>query len=427
EMPNLNQIMPGVQEPAPTPADEGIYKSGRTIYVAGHTLTLDNVNTRLGSHIDQVEERPFISGGSFWAEKATGDKSVVNIVNPNSETRFNSIYAGDYWYESNIPFELKLGEKTNYKTIIDNTIHTGGIMNNYSGDVKITIGGAVAPTFDYTKHTGNTDVEVNYSQYLGDIEFNGLRTLTLSNQAYVEVKKDSNFEVENLVVKDGSLLDLKSLNGNPIVNGDFTGDDTSAIYLNNDQTLKVNNLASGSIRLNNHSRIPSYTYSTENHVFLSANENSTMKLIICDEDIEYGLRVWESVNNGIKEYSLVEAIPLTGNVTISGTPKVGQTLTANIENNQADANLSYQWFANGTEINGATQSTLDLTDAYIGQQISVKVTADNYIGTLESNSVTVVTNQLAGTVTISGTPKVGQILTANVANNQADANLSYQW
>ncbi len=64
----------------------------------------------------------------------------------------------------------------------------------------------------------------------------------------------------------------------------------------------------------------------------------------------------------------------TGDVTISGTPTQGQTLT--VLNTLADANglgtISYQWLSNGTVISGANQSNYALTADDIGKTISVK-------------------------------------------------------
>ena len=76
----------------------------------------------------------------------------------------------------------------------------------------------------------------------------------------------------------------------------------------------------------------------------------------------------------------------TGGVTISGTSKVGDTLTA--QNTLADEDglgaLSYQWLRNGTEIGGAngTSYTLGGTDA--GATISVRASYTDGQGTAES-------------------------------------------
>ena len=76
----------------------------------------------------------------------------------------------------------------------------------------------------------------------------------------------------------------------------------------------------------------------------------------------------------------------TGAPTISGTPQVDQTLTADTsaitdEDGMTNAAFSYQWTAGGSDIGGATGSTYTLTSSEQGQTIQVRVTftddADN--------------------------------------------------
>lgn len=60
--------------------------------------------------------------------------------------------------------------------------------------------------------------------------------------------------------------------------------------------------------------------------------------------------------------------------TISGTTRVGSSLTARPGSWTAGTSFAYQWLANGSSIGGATGATLALTSAMVGKQISVRVT-----------------------------------------------------
>ena len=127
----------------------------------------------------------------------------------------------------------------------------------------------------------------------------------------------------------------------------------------------------------------------------------------------------------------------TGTVTIKGTTKQGETLT--VSNNLADAEglgtLSYEWFADGIIIDGATGTTYILSKAEVGKTITVKASYTDQQGTAETvtsaATATVVNpNTLpTGMVTINGTAKQGELLT--LSNNLADADglgtLSYEW
>ena len=85
--------------------------------------------------------------------------------------------------------------------------------------------------------------------------------------------------------------------------------------------------------------------------------------------------------------------PVTGAPTISGTAQVGETLTADTsgiadEDGLGNVNYGYQWIATDgntdTDIEGATNSTYDLTTAEVGKTIKVRVTFTDDAGYQET-------------------------------------------
>ncbi|QMV73021.1 Ig-like domain repeat protein [Comamonas piscis] len=122
------------------------------------------------------------------------------------------------------------------------------------------------------------------------------------------------------------------------------------------------------------------------------------------------------------------AYPLTGSVAISGSAVVGQSLgvnTAGILQVQPGA-LSYQWLRDGSAIAGATGASYTLTAADANQSISVQVGSALYAGVLTSLSVQALP-LLTGTIDISGSPVVKQVLTASATGTPAGSTLAYQW
>jgi hypothetical protein len=73
----------------------------------------------------------------------------------------------------------------------------------------------------------------------------------------------------------------------------------------------------------------------------------------------------------------ITQLPLSGATpTITGTAKVGDTLTAHARKwGPSGVQFRYQWYASGTAITGATAATLNLAAAQEGKRITVKVTA----------------------------------------------------
>ena len=81
--------------------------------------------------------------------------------------------------------------------------------------------------------------------------------------------------------------------------------------------------------------------------------------------------------------------PATGAATISGTPQVGETLTAStsgIADSDGLTNVSYryQWMAGGSDIAGATGSSYTLTSSEQGKTIQVRVTFTDDAGNDEA-------------------------------------------
>ena len=136
--------------------------------------------------------------------------------------------------------------------------------------------------------------------------------------------------------------------------------------------------------------------------------------------------------------------PATGAPTISGTVQVGETLTADTSGIADDDGLenvsfSYQWLADDTAIQGATNSTYTLVEADEGKAIKVRVSFTDDGGNDETpTSAATATVEAApnspatGAPTISGTAQVGETLTADTsgisdADGLTGVTHSYQW
>ena len=131
--------------------------------------------------------------------------------------------------------------------------------------------------------------------------------------------------------------------------------------------------------------------------------------------------------------------PATGAPIISGTVQVGETLTADTSGiEDADgldnADFAYQWLADDTEIQGATNSTYTLVEADEGKTISVQVSFTDNAGNPEANTSapTDVVQPPATSPAITGTARVGETLTVDTSpvsdtDGLEDAVFGYQW
>ena len=134
----------------------------------------------------------------------------------------------------------------------------------------------------------------------------------------------------------------------------------------------------------------------------------------------------------------------TGLPTIGGTAQVGEVLTADTSgigdaDGLTNVSYSYQWVAGGTDLGGATGSTYTLTAGEQGKTIKVRVSftddADNQerLTSAATEAVSARPNTSAtGLPTISGTVRVGEVLTADTsgigdADGLTNVSYSYQW
>ncbi|MFT3888599.1 MAG: hypothetical protein QM713_10610 [Arachnia sp.] len=120
--------------------------------------------------------------------------------------------------------------------------------------------------------------------------------------------------------------------------------------------------------------------------------------------------------------------------TISGTAKVGSTLTAKAGTWDSGVKLSYQWLRNGTKISGATKSTYTATASDKGAALTVTVTGTKSgyptVAKTSAKTKAVAAGTLSSTPTptISGSAKVGKKLTAKPGTwKPSGVSLSYQW
>lgn len=126
-----------------------------------------------------------------------------------------------------------------------------------------------------------------------------------------------------------------------------------------------------------------------------------------------------------------------GVLAITGAPLQGETLVAvgTLFDQDGVGQVSYQWYADGQPIDGATGGTLKLTQGQVGKHITVvgRYTdgggAAESVGSAPTAAVANLDDAPTGTVIITGTATAG--MTLNASNNVGDIDglgpISYQW
>lgn len=107
-----------------------------------------------------------------------------------------------------------------------------------------------------------------------------------------------------------------------------------------------------------------------------------------------GLQVRAKETDGYKASDVISntsayTATLEGSVSLSGTAKYGETLTATVTGAQQGAVLTYTFSADDTVLQQGSSNTYKIEQEAIGKQITVKVSAEGYIGTVNNTSDTV--------------------------------------
>lgn len=274
-----------------------------TIFAAGNTLTLDNVNTKVGTNSLQDKDRPYISVGTYKNNGILGEKSVINIINPNSQTKFAAIYAGDYWNDRNIDVEINLNS-----SVLNNKIYTGGFSKKLTGNVSVRLGDkSNIYSFDKTNHSGNLNVTVDKDSYMDNLDINGIDELTLDENAKVILKKGSDLNIKNINIKKDSVLDLRKGN-NLNLKGNLTGannvNNAGCVLIASTQTLNISNEVIGITKLNHLNTIYSQVVAN-NHQYVKANKSSNGDFVL-DNIVHRGYILEKNISGNNKIWTVVK-------------------------------------------------------------------------------------------------------------------------
>ena len=124
-----------------------------------------------------------------------------------------------------------------------------------------------------------------------------------------------------------------------------------------------------------------------------------------------------------------------GTIEINGLPMVSKTLTTQVNDPDGLSNaISYQWFADGTAIDGAISNSLVLTTDEEGKNITVQasyIDDGNFAEVINSTNTGPVAarpNNVDGRINVSGNRLIGATLTATVNDdNGISETISFQW
>ncbi len=307
----------------------------REIFLAGHELILDNVDTYLegsGGSLgplggSEAELLPSVFAGGY-KNTSVGSNAVLTIRNSNSKTIFQDIYmghgAGRY---QNVPYEGDV------EVNLDNLVAVrGGVYTdqNRSAEILLSGGGKTVNYVNTKSFIGNNETTLTITGCSASRMFlDSIGNVKLENDAYL-MPQTSRFR--NISVQGNSCLDL-SETVNATVTGNFEGgsinssDSSTAagtLVLDKEGTLTIQGTVTGTTFFQTESKnFPGIPVFGRNYIIAAWNELEEENFVIPEKYIVDGYKVQYNANAWtiFKSYENEDAqMPEIGEVEVSYAP-----------------------------------------------------------------------------------------------------------
>ncbi|HFI0468045.1 TPA: ZmpA/ZmpB/ZmpC family metallo-endopeptidase, partial [Streptococcus suis] len=189
------------------------------IYANGYHLTLDKVSTTMSQA--QSDLRPTLVAGSRSGQPA-GSHGKITILNGNSDTRFNTIYAGNADSVSNIPVTISILSDF---VSVDQGIKLSGVNGeDVTEPVLVTSKSSSLKSIDGNGSWDNT-VVIDTARIYG-LNLQNIQTLELVNKADVSLANQVSEISTGLELESGTQLTIAN---DPVRLGSLSGQGTVII------------------------------------------------------------------------------------------------------------------------------------------------------------------------------------------------------
>lgn len=283
----------------------------REIFLAGHSLILDNVDTYLpgsggslgGLGGTEKELLPTVYGGAYPSTQGDkiGQNASLTVENANSNTIFQGIYLGhdtvnNTYKEYNGRATLNMGERAKVRD---------GISSKNSTDATIHIkSGSSSGTAGVTKFIGdnNTKLKVDNIQ-ITNAEIQDIGSIEIVNKGKI-IPVSNKFN--NVTVEANSTLDLSNA-GNVVINGNFTGG--GKLTLSKDYSVEIKGNVTGETTISTWGGILN-----SGKTYISSSTKTNNNAFSLDSNLSnYELK--QEGNNWVV-YSKYDDVPILGSVEV---------------------------------------------------------------------------------------------------------------
>ena len=307
----------------------------REIFLAGHSLTLDNVSTYLagaggslgGLGGTEEELLPTVYAGGYEGT-TIGENASLTVTNANSETMFQGIYMShDAGTDAKVPYTGNASLNIGPKITVRDGIFTNLTAEGKSVQIEVTGAGNVSNI----KFYGDDKTTLTAKQSaLNRIALDGVGTVVLDEKTQFELIEGT---LNNITLKNGAGLNLNGLT-DVTVTGNFTGgayvydaesgevqtDERGVLILNKEGSLAIQGTVSGTtiFHTDNYNFPGDYT-SEKQYITAASVESGATGFELPESKAEsYELK---QENGGWTVYWIDIEYPTVGSVEILSAPE----------------------------------------------------------------------------------------------------------
>lgn len=295
----------------------------REIFLAGHTLTLDNVSTWLeGGGFGGSEEEllPTVYAGGFTGSQV-GEKASLHVVNPTSKTVFQAIYMGHgSGSDEKVPYQgaalVYLDPGVAVRERVD-------VSQNSQAEIQISGGensGVKAKNFYGNEHTTLT---ISGSKLEGAVIEN-VGNLVIRDKASVSPK---NSIFQNVTLRQGGCLDLNGVDlKNVLISGNFSGveniqEERGILVVNEQSFLMIEGNVTGTTQFQTESRLFPGSFSLGRPYISVVPENAFAdNFVLSQKSLERGYQLNYQQGNWTVSWADEGEILQIGSINIDSAP-----------------------------------------------------------------------------------------------------------
>ena len=266
----------------------------REIFLAGHSLTLDGVETYLegsdgalgGLGGTEAELLPTVYAGGFTGT-LVGTGASLNVTNATSKTVFEDIYMGhDAGTDAKVPYAGSASLSLCTGVSVRGGIYT---EENSSAEIAVSGSGNLSDMFFY----GNSATEITATaSNLYRAGIYNVGDVRLYDSAYLQLTDGS---LHNIDITNASCVDFNSLT-NVTISGDFTGgsynretdaDTRGVLVLNENGSLTVTGQVKGSTWFYTENRNFAGDYADKTYIKASSSERGAEGFLLPESETDY--------------------------------------------------------------------------------------------------------------------------------------------